>query len=209
MCRICGQQIATNDRCANRLCFSADRQFGWSVPIAMRVGELERAINAWKDNKKWGWGLILGRVLLGYLQDNRERFDQFDLIISSPSYRGASYDPRYDYTAFMLSEAQAQDDSGLPFVTDQPVIIRTRPLRRMRETRGYSERQDIARDLRTALHVTRPQAVAGRSVLVFDDVFTTGHSVNETARALRAAGARMVCQVVLARQPWPEYRCPR
>ncbi|CAO5228561.1 hypothetical protein FAGKG844_110101 [Frankia sp. AgKG'84/4] len=101
------------------------------------------------------------------------------------------------------------DESGLPFAGDEPVIERTARLPRMREARNYRERERIAQELRATLKVQRPDVILGRSVLVFDDVFTTGHSLNETARALRAAGAVEVSQVVLARQPWTEHYCGR
>ena len=44
--------------------------------------------------------------------------------------------------------------------------------------------------------------VKGKRVLVFDDVFTEGFTIREVARALRAAGAVEVSEVVLARQPY-------
>ncbi|MCL9796048.1 ComF family protein [Frankia sp. AgKG'84/4] len=209
MCAVCGQRIAGREVCVNRLCSSADRQFNWSAPVAMKVGQLDRVIRTWKDDRKWGYGVALGRILLGHLQSNRDKFGRFDLIIPSPSYRDSFYDPHYDYTAFVLAQARMHDESGLPFAGDEPVIERTARLPRMREARNYRERERIAQELRATLKVQRPDVILGRSVLVFDDVFTTGHSLNETARALRAAGAVEVSQVVLARQPWTEHYCGR
>ena len=36
---------------------------------------------------------------------------------------------------------------------------------------------------------------------MYDDIFTDGFTIREVARALKAAGAVEVCEVVLARQP--------
>ena len=44
--------------------------------------------------------------------------------------------------------------------------------------------------------------VQGKHVLVYDDVFTDGLTLNEVARALRRAGADEVCGVTLCRQPY-------
>jgi predicted amidophosphoribosyltransferase len=73
----------------------------------------------------------------------------------------------------------------------------------MRGAGGRTERERIAvHELRPALSVPDPSAVVGLRILVYDDVLTTGSSLNETARALREAGADTVCQVTLARQTW-------
>ena len=54
--------------------------------------------------------------------------------------------------------------------------------------------------LRKALAVPRPDLVAGRRVLVLDDVYSEGFSLREMARVLVAAGAAEVAGLVLARR---------
>ena len=49
--------------------------------------------------------------------------------------------------------------------------------------------------------VPRPEAVAGQRVLVIDDILTTGATLDEAARTLRAAGATQVVAAALARTP--------
>jgi hypoxanthine phosphoribosyltransferase len=50
--------------------------------------------------------------------------------------------------------------------------------------------------------------VAGRRVLLIDDVFDSGLSLQEAARHAREAGAREVLSAVFARKPWPAPRAP-
>jgi hypoxanthine phosphoribosyltransferase len=50
------------------------------------------------------------------------------------------------------------------------------------------------------------RSVAGRKVLIVDDVFDTGLSLAEAARIVREAGAAEVMTAVFARKPWPESR---
>jgi len=54
-------------------------------------------------------------------------------------------------------------------------------------------------NLKNVFRLLDPQVVAGRSVLLADDVLTTGTTANEASRALRAAGARRVVVAVIAR----------
>jgi predicted amidophosphoribosyltransferase len=55
------------------------------------------------------------------------------------------------------------------------------------------------RNLRRAFTVRHTEAFVGRNVLLIDDVFTTGTTLNECAKPLRAAGAASVAALTLAR----------
>jgi hypoxanthine phosphoribosyltransferase len=50
------------------------------------------------------------------------------------------------------------------------------------------------------------RSVAGRKVLLLDDVFDSGLSLREAVRHLREAGAAEVLSAVFARKPWPDAR---
>jgi ComF family protein len=64
---------------------------------------------------------------------------------------------------------------------------------------GHGTPAERRRLLANAFTVARPRRVAGRHVLVVDDVMTTGATMGECARELLAAGAREVSVAVLAR----------
>lgn len=60
-------------------------------------------------------------------------------------------------------------------------------------------RQERLRNLRQAFAVRNAEALAGRRVLLIDDVFTTGTTLNECAKTLRKGGALSVSALTLAR----------
>ena len=74
-------------------------------------------------------------------------------------------------------------------------------LARVRPTPPQTARDHAqrARNVRNAFAVRRPARVVGRRVLLVDDVMTTGATVDECARVLRAAGARRIDVLTLAR----------
>jgi ComF family protein len=60
-------------------------------------------------------------------------------------------------------------------------------------------RKDRLQNLRGAFALRRPEHVAGKRVLLIDDVYTTGTTVNECARTLRKSGSAEVFVLTLAR----------
>jgi ComF family protein len=74
-------------------------------------------------------------------------------------------------------------------------------LRRCRWTEpqiGLS-RSQRAENVRGAFRLNRPERVREKGVLLLDDVFTTGETVNQCARVLRAAGTARILVVTVAR----------
>jgi ComF family protein len=66
-------------------------------------------------------------------------------------------------------------------------------------TQTYLNREGRAANMKQAFAVQPGVALAGRRFVLVDDVFTTGATTNECARALRGAGAAEVCVWTVAR----------
>jgi ComF family protein len=126
----------------------------------------------------------------------------------------------------MLKEASNGLDS---FGIDQPVVVPVPLHARKLRQRGFNQSVLIAQEfiklasgkmtlqrretesqigltrhqrrenIRGAFVVSRPQEIAGRDVLLIDDVFTTGTTVSECARVLLRAGASKVLVATVAR----------
>jgi len=75
-------------------------------------------------------------------------------------------------------------------------------LLRVRATLPQTElhRADRVQNVRRAFAAQRTDGLQGRTVLLIDDVFTTGATVNECAKALRRAGVERVVVWTLARR---------
>jgi ComF family protein len=60
-------------------------------------------------------------------------------------------------------------------------------------------RQERLRNLRNAFKIRRPQELVGKRILLVDDVYTTGTTLNECAKTLRHADTGPVYALTLAR----------
>lgn len=207
-CTTCGLPLRRGTACGNPICGwePEGRYFDRNHAIAMRTGVLEDAINRYKYDDKWGWAEVFARLLVGHLDRHRDLFDAFDLIVASPTFVDPEQGRGWDHTQRVIEHARAVAEDRWPFDSGEPpAIVKTRATPRMVGL-SWRERYSVASgDLRDALHVPRPRRTRGKVILVFDDVFTDGQTLNEIARCLRIDGhARAVSGITLARQPWRE-----
>lgn len=87
------------------------------------------------------------------------------------------------------------------FFPEEGEKIVTGILQRRRDTPAQTGLDGAARrkNMRDAFDVNQVERVRGRAIILIDDVFTTGSTVNECARVLMAAGAARVDVLTLAR----------
>ncbi len=114
-----------------------------------------------------------------------------DLIAPVPLHWLRLFRRRYNQAA-LLANALAEL-TGRPCFPDLLVRGRRTP------SQGAMGRRQRRKNVRGAFAVRDPAMVAGRRVLLIDDVLTTGATVAECARVLDRAGAAAVDVLTLAR----------
>jgi Phosphoribosyl transferase domain len=122
--------------------------------------------------------------------------------VASPTYIGPP-EWRLPHTEAVIDSAAIQDTCGLwPFDQEEPrAIVATGP--RPRSAGGtLAAKRASAATLARVLLVPDPNRIADRHILVYDDVLTSGETLNVVADALSAAGAAKITGVVLGRQTW-------
>jgi len=115
--------------------------------------------------------------------------DRPDALIPVPLARARERDRGFNQ-AELIAE-RLGERSGIP--------VRPRWLVRLRATAAQSDLTAEGRRSNVAGAFAAPSSVAGRHVVIVDDVVTTGATVAECARVLRLAGARRVGVVAVAR----------
>lgn len=67
---------------------------------------------------------------------------------------------------------------------------------------NYVQKRAAADDLLRVLVVPYPERIAGRRIVVYDDICTTGLQLDRVAWLLTSQGAAAVEGLVMARTPW-------
>ena len=118
---------------------------------------------------------------------------QADALLPVPLHRWRLFHRRYNQSALLAHKIAA--------LADKPVLLDV--LRRTRATpsQGHLKRKERQENVRGAFELSSRQSeeVKGKTLVLVDDVMTTGATVEECARILLKAGAKRVHVVVLAR----------
>ena len=197
LCRNCGEKLFSSytqgeDGPVCGLCRRIAPQFRRAVSFGSYDGELRELIHLFKYNGIRSAGTMLARLLgqtIGGLQ-----LPVDTVLIPVPLWPG-----KRQARGFNQAEAIARAFCG--FKPSSGIQLDTSSLLRTRETAsqtGLTRRQRRA-NVRGAFAVKNAEKVRGRSILLVDDVMTTGTTVNECARVLLRAGAKEVFVATVAR----------
>ncbi|WP_210506458.1 ComF family protein [Naasia sp. SYSU D00057] len=160
----------------------------WSA--AAYDGPVARVIAAFKDSGATGAAPVLARALRRALAvaaaDLAPVADRRLLLVPVPSAPASTRRRGYLPLAVLARAAR------LPLA---------RALRHVRAVRDQAGLAAAARAVNLAGAMAADRSVAGREVVLLDDVVTTGATLEEAARAVREAGGRVLGAVTLAATP--------
>jgi len=193
-CRRCGEpvfafEIRTPspahlcDECRRRV-----RPFDRCRSAGIYDSGLREAIHRVKFDGGKTLGRCLGRWLARALSSEAA---EVDLVIPVPLHPRRVRERGYNQSE-LLSEALAAS-CGL---THSARLLRKTTPTRSQATLG---RHDRRKNLRGTFALSPGAAISGKRILLVDDIYTTGCTVEECCRALRRGGARSVRVVTLAR----------
>jgi ComF family protein len=118
-------------------------------------------------------------------------FPAIDLVVPVPLHSRRLRERGFNQSLLLARQVSKRRSIPLNF-TALDRIRQTRPQTRL----SGPERH---KNVRGAFEVNAPGAVAGRKILLIDDVFTTGATIQECTESLLDAGAKEVHVLTLAR----------
>jgi predicted amidophosphoribosyltransferase len=162
-------------------------------------GALRKAIVSYKYGGDLRWARTFGRLLHGFLRRHATWFEEFGVVCPVPTFLGPGAHRSWGHVELMCAELAWSAGGEWPVESLVAKVAETEPM----SAKGWPQRRRIARQLATgAFVVPVPPDVAGRRVLVVDDVCASGETLLCTGEALRQAGAAEVSALVLARARW-------
>lgn len=177
-----------NFECA--LCRKNSYSFDRARSLGPYDSALKQLIQHFKFNKQPGVMKDIAPLLTDYFGRREESWEGF--YVSPVPLHFRRMKARTFDQSFLLAREVAQT-LGLPLANG--LLLRVKDT----ESQAKKTRAERAKSIKGAFQVNRPERVAGRDILLVDDVLTTGATANEAAKMLKRAGARRIDVFTLAR----------
>jgi len=171
-------------------CLTEERHFTTARAIGPYEGLMAEAIHRFKYQGASRLAKPLGTFLAEY-EDPEFPFADFELILSVPLHPRRLRQRGFNQSLLLARRVSRAHSIPLDFTA----LRRTRHTEPQTQLSG-SERQ---KNIRGAFEVRRPEGIAEKHILLIDDVFTTGATVQECAKVLLKAEAKRVDVLTLAR----------
>ena len=191
-CQCCSQPfdgaITQQFTCSN--CAGREVHFECAVAAYLSRGVVRDFIHAFKYNSQRHLRHPLADWLAKSLEDPRIASRPFDAFVPVPLHHIRFREREFNQAAELATLVSQR--SGIP-VWD--VLKRTR----YTSTQTKLDRAERMENLRGAFRVRHTARVKDRHLVLVDDVFTTGSTVEECSRVLLRAGAASVRVITVAR----------
>lgn len=157
------------------------------IRAAVAYGEISRSLAI---RLKYGRKVAIARTMVRYMEPLIEA-DSDAVLVPVPLHRRRLWSRGFNQSGLLATTLAASTGQRV----DARMLRRTRPTRPLKGLSLLQRRRTVA----GAFAVPRREEVEGRTIILVDDVYTTGSTANACARALKRAGARRVELISWAR----------
>lgn len=170
-------------------CCDVERHFEMSKSPYAYDGLVKKAIYSYKYYNKPYFYKLFGNSLIDYMKNYS--YTNFDYIVSVPLHPSKMRKRGYNQSELLAKYISA--NLSIPYID---------ALKRTKKTLKQSEqnKEERRKNLKDAFAVKRnSQEVINSTILLVDDIYTTGSTVAECSKALKNYGASKVYVITIAR----------
>ena len=123
-----------------------------------------------------------------------EILSEYDIMSSVPMDKKSERNRGYNQTAIILNYLRNRS-------LGKKIKISTNNIIKIKKTKRQSSLNGIDREknVKGAFKLLNPEEVLNKNIIIFDDIYTTGSTINEISKLLKIHGARKVLAFVLAK----------
>jgi ComF family protein len=193
LCPRCGRPFESSEaltQSPDHCCLACRKDppvFEQALSVGHFEGPLREAIHQYKYRPCRSLGPLLAR----WMAVNLRTIHGVDLVMPIPLHSSRLRQRGFNQALLLAHELAAS--FSIPLCYDN--LVRIRATKPQVDLSG----DERIKNVKNAFALIRPSDAVGRSILLIDDVFTTGATMNECARVLKDAGAAQVTALTVAR----------
>jgi len=190
-CGKCGRSLPAGDVtsiCGG--CKENNYHFNRAGAPCLYEGVVKECIHLLKYGRKLCLVGALSKLMIEFMRSHFGLND-FDLIVPVPLHGVKLREREFNQAELLARQIKARFD--IPISSNNLKKVKSGP------PQTTLSRRERLSNPKGAFKVRRPSSFRRKSILLVDDVFTTGSTANECSRALLEAGAKKVDVLTLAR----------
>jgi len=171
-------------------CLKRPPAFDRAFAPCVYEGVVKELVHAFKYSGKDYLGTLLSRPMIEFIKEYRFPLEYLDLIVPMPLHKARLREREFNQAEILSNRIAEEFHKRV--ITDALV--------RRRNTKTQTDLKDAERflNVKDSFAIARAEAIAGKNILLVDDVLTTAATASEAAGTLKAAGAKIVFVLTIA-----------
>ncbi len=187
ICAMCGRSVNKSGKLCGD-CMNQKRSFVQARSFGEYDGVLKKVIHEFKYHGRRELADFIGYKMLSVFEGLG--WPEFDVIVPVPLHKKRQKERGFNQ-AYLLA-AYLGKKIGLPVCND---IVRVKHT----EHQTLLSRHQRSKNLKGAFQLIDSSRIKGKTVLLVDDVYTTGSTADECSATMREAGAKHIYVLTCAR----------
>lgn len=164
--------------------------FNKNISFFLYDETMRKAIHDFKYGKKLSQGRALGKLMADSLIKSNIDLKDYDYILPVPIHR-----ERLRERGFNQSEILAMEISE-----KTKIPLNTKIVKRIKDTIPQStlSYEGRVRNVKNSFKISKANYVCNRNIILIDDIFTTGSTLDAVSKALKEKGASKILSLTLS-----------